>query len=185
MEQHLYESFSTLFGYADDHYRAHLTRLVSEIDRIRRESEDRKKWQVVWDEVESFVRQTRSLSVQDLEELYTRTFDINPVCSLEIGWHLYGETYGRGAFLVKMRDLLRSKGIEESSELPDHLVHVLKLLDRMEGDEREVFAKTYVVPGVKKILDGLAGRSNPYESLVRAVHVALMEHQLRGEPHHG
>ncbi len=41
------------------------------------------------------------------EELYTRTFDLNPVCALEIGWHLFGEDYERGAFLVRMRDQLR------------------------------------------------------------------------------
>ena len=38
---------------------------------------------------------------EQIQELYTRTFDINPVCTLEIGWHIFGEDYARGALLVK------------------------------------------------------------------------------------
>ena len=67
-----------------------------------------------------------------LEELYTRTFDINPVCSLETGWHLFGEDYNRGAFLVRMRGLLRQHGIEEGAELTDHLESALRVLSVME-----------------------------------------------------
>ena len=33
------------------------------------------------------------MSLEQIQELYTRTFDINPVCTLEIGWHIYGEDY--------------------------------------------------------------------------------------------
>ena len=29
----------------------------------------------------------------ELEEAYTRTFDVNPSCALDIGWHLFGEDY--------------------------------------------------------------------------------------------
>jgi len=34
------------------------------------------------------------------------TFDINPACALEVGWHLFGEDYMRGQFLVRMREEL-------------------------------------------------------------------------------
>jgi nitrate reductase delta subunit len=33
------------------------------------------------------------LSIEEMQELFTRTFDLNPVCTLEIGWQLYGEDY--------------------------------------------------------------------------------------------
>jgi nitrate reductase delta subunit len=66
----------------------------------------------------SFVSEIEKMGVTDLEEFYTRTFDINPVSALEIGWHLYGEQYERGAFLVKMRELSRTLGVEESTSLP-------------------------------------------------------------------
>src|SRR6266568_3182701 len=55
------------------------------------------------------------------QELYVQTFEFNPACTLELGWHLFGENYERGEFLVRMREQLRRHGIAESNELPDHL----------------------------------------------------------------
>ena len=47
--------------------------------------------------VGSFVRQIQSLPLEKVQELYTHTFELNPVCALEVGWQLYGEEYARGA----------------------------------------------------------------------------------------
>ena len=69
------------------------------------------------------------------QELYVQTFEFNPACTLELGWHLFGENYERGEFLVRMRDLLRRHGIAESTELPDHLTHVLALVGRLDHEE--------------------------------------------------
>lgn len=93
-----------------------------------------------------------ALSPEQREELYTRTFDINPVCSLEIGWQLFGEEYHRGALLVRLRSELRRHGIEETAELPDHLTHVLSLLDRMDAAQASSFAHCCVIPAVDKML---------------------------------
>ncbi len=116
---------------------------------------------------------TRGLDLSDLEELYTRTFDFSPSCALEIGWHLFGEDYHRGALLVRLREELARHGIQESRELPDHLTHVLPLVDRMEPDEAARFVSACVTPAVKRILAGLEGQQNPYERLFRCVVVTL------------
>ena len=105
------------------------------------------------------------LSLEQLQELYVQTFDWNPATCLEIGWHLYGEQYDRGEFLVKMRQELRRHGLEESAELPDHLSHALRLAARMEPGEAEEFREKFVRPAVEKILPALNG--NPYQRLLR------------------
>ena len=63
----------------------------------------------------------------EVEEAFTGTFDVNPPCALEVGWHLFGEEYARGLFLVRMREELRKYNLPESVELTDHLHHVLAL----------------------------------------------------------
>ncbi len=45
-----------------------------------------------------------SMSRGEIEEMFTRTFEINPVCALEVGWHVYGEEYARGALMVRLRE---------------------------------------------------------------------------------
>ena len=92
-----------------------------------------------------------------MQELYVQTFEFNPACTLEIGWHIFGENYERGEFLVRMRDLLRRHGIAESSELPDHLCHILPLLDRLEPEEAADLVGQFVLPALTKIKDALNG----------------------------
>ncbi|MEK8024139.1 MAG: molecular chaperone TorD family protein [Candidatus Hydrogenedentota bacterium] len=114
-------------------------------------------------------------TLSDMEELFTRTFDINPVCSFEIGWHLFGEQYERGAFMVRMRGLMRQFDIEESAELPDHLAHALLLIDRMPSDEAAKLARE-ILPAVVKMLDGLSDRKaegNPYRDLMFVIMEAI------------
>lgn len=115
------------------------------------------------------------LSPEAREELYTRTFDINPVCSLEIGWQLFGEEYHRGALLVRLRGELRRHGIEESTELPDHLTHVLSLLDRMDGGEAQSFAECCVIPALDKMLVAFEEQENPYGDVLLAVGLFLKQ----------
>ncbi|MBL8849760.1 MAG: hypothetical protein JNG89_08750, partial [Planctomycetaceae bacterium] len=38
-----------------------------------------------------FVKFAESRSIEELEEEFTRTFELNPACALEVGWHLFGE----------------------------------------------------------------------------------------------
>jgi len=119
-------------------------------------------------------------SAGDLEELYTRTFDVNPVCALETGWHLFGEDYNRGAFLVRMRGLLREYGIEEGAELPDHLANALRVLPAMPGDQAMGLAREFVLPAVIKMRAGFASPDNPYGAVLAEVERFLRDRY--GEP---
>lgn len=135
--------------------------------------------------LQAFQAAVAPLTVEEREELYTRTFDINPVCSMEIGWQLFGEDYHRGALLVRLRGELRLRGIEESTELPDHLTHVLALLDRMSDSEAQAFAECCVIPAVDKMLLAFEEKDNPYANLLLAVGMYLKQRfvaSLTGEP---
>ena len=105
----------------------------------------------------------------EVQELYTRTFDINAVCTLEIGWHIYGEDYARGALLVKLREQLRLVNVPESCELPDHLTHVLMLFGRLVGEDADELAARYQLPGLDKMSKGMAEGKHPYRGLIEAV----------------
>ncbi len=109
---------------------------------------------------------SRRMSRGEIEEMFTRTFEINPVCALEVGWHVYGEEYARGALMVRLREELRRHGIPEITELPDHLTHVLQLLGRLEPELADDLAGRYVIPALEKMLAGVEGKDCPYEELL-------------------
>ena len=53
-------------------------------------------------------------SIEDLQELFTGTFDMDPDCALDLGWHLFGEDRRRGVFLIKLRKELSRHRIAET-----------------------------------------------------------------------
>lgn len=113
------------------------------------------------------------MSIIDLEELFTRTFDINPVCALEVGWQLYQENYERGMFIVRMRRLMKQFELPESKELPDHLTHVMQAAGRLNDDELAGFASGYALPAVEKMLKGFGETDNPYKHALTAIQSEL------------
>lgn len=123
--------------------------------------------------IEGFAHSVAGQTVEELQELYTRSFDLNPVCALEVGWHLYGENYERGRFLVRMRELLEMLEIDETVELPDHLTSVLPALARLPAADAHDLASRYVAQALRTMLDGLAGKENPYEEVLQAVREVL------------
>ena len=128
-------------------------------------------------DLRSFLDWARTRDPVEVEELYAATFDSDEACALEIGWHLYGEAYQRGVFLVEMRRRLRELGIEEGSELPDHLSHVLRWLARALEPERppaaareaERIVRFALVPALASVCAGLERKSSPWLPLLRAL----------------
>jgi len=125
--------------------------------------------------VDAFAGEVAGLSMEGLQELYTGTFDLDPACTLDLGWHLYGEAYERGRFLVTLRGLLREHGIVESGELPDHLSHVLPLLGRMAPEEAAELAKRAVAPALVTMSKALEPTENPYRHVLAAARALVDE----------
>lgn len=78
----------------------------------------------------AFLELIRQLSLGEWEELYTRTWDLDPLVAPYIGFHIWGEDYRRGNFLARLQTAYRSSGMGVDSELPDHLVSILRYLNQ-------------------------------------------------------
>lgn len=115
-----------------------------------------------------FKQRIDGLSLTDLQEQYTAVFDMNPASTLDLGWHLFGETRERGGFLVVLRADLERVGVPEVTELPDHLFHVLMLLDREEPARAAVLA-ALVAPAVSAVRAALEERGSVYADLLAAI----------------
>lgn len=124
--------------------------------------------------LESFACGIAPLDPGEVEELYTRTFDLLAPCCLDVGYQLFGETYQRGSFLVKLREATRRHGIETGSELPDHLPVMLRLLARLDraGDPRGL-AEEAILPALGRMRAALGDGANPYAALLAAIDTSL------------
>ena len=155
----IYERFAKLFEYPGKDYRANAEECLTALQG---------EHSVASESLEEFCAPIRNLSTDDLQELFTRTFDLNPMCTLEIGWQLYGEDYQRGEFLVKMREQLREFNLRESGELPDHLTHGLVLLAHLEPDEAAEFAGSYLLPALDKMRTNWRENRNAFAALLES-----------------
>lgn len=121
-------------------------------------------------DLDTFVRTARSSTVERLQEAFTQSFDLNPACALEVGWHLYGEDYARGEFLSRMRAALRAHGIPEGTELPDHLASLLALVALTEPTAADDLLRDALTPAVGKMLGALEKTESPFLPILRAIH---------------
>lgn len=66
--------------------------------------------------------------IYEIEELFGKTFHIQAICYLDLGYVLYAEDYKRGEFLVQMKNEQRKVNNDCGVELPDNLPNALTLL---------------------------------------------------------
>jgi len=78
------------------------------------------------------------LPVDDLEamqELYTRSFDVQAATTLDIGYVLFGDDYKRGILLANLNREHRTANIDTGTELADYIPNLLRLMAVIEDEE--------------------------------------------------
>lgn len=110
------------------------------------------------------------------EERYTALFDMNPVCTLHVGYHLFGDTYPRGEFLAGLGAELRRAGVSTNGDLPDFLPTVLRLLDRLhDAEDRRALQEAALLPALDRMRAALAESKDSWSHVLRALPEALAE----------
>ena len=96
------------------------------------------------------------LPVDDLiamQELYTRTFDVQAITTLDLGYVLFGDDYKRGELLANLNREHTHKHNDCGSELADHLPNVLRLIPLIEDDELLTeLVQEIVAPAVSQMI---------------------------------
>lgn len=106
----------------------------------------------------------------ELQEYYSKTFDVGALCCMDIGYVIFGEDYKRGEFLVNMKAEFRKFGMENQIELADYLPNVLRLIYHHD-DKRfvEEIAYCITIPALKEIINEFRSPDNIYRKLLQMV----------------
>lgn len=73
--------------------------------------------------------------LDEVQEVFTRSFDVQSITTLGVGYVMFGDDYKRGEVLVNLNREHREAGVDCASELPDHLPNVLRLVARWQDPE--------------------------------------------------
>ena len=92
--------------------------------------------------------------LDEVQEIFTRSFDVQSITTLSVGYVMFGDDYKRGELLVNLNRELRDVDIDPGSELADPLPTVLRLIARWEDRElaRE-FVEEILHPAVQQMLE--------------------------------
>lgn len=129
--------------------------------------------------LERFNIEMEKRALAQMQELYTTTFDMQPVCYPYVGYHLFGESYKRGAFMAQLNEAYHAFGYSAGQELPDHLSVILRFLAldaiNREGDFCRALVKEGLTPALEKMLQAFGKESeNPYFGPLSALHLFLV-----------
>lgn len=119
-------------------------------------------------ELAQFIRRIKRLPAAEWEELYTRTFDLNPAVAPYIGYQIWGESAPRRNWMSRLSRAMGEQGIDLGGELPDHIVPILRYLAAADRPETDLLEKYETA--VKRMTTVLSEKDpqNPYLLLLEA-----------------
>src|SRR5512139_3765259 len=104
---------------------------------------------------EGLLRSLKGCELEKLKEIYTITFDMQPVCYPYVGYQLFGESYKRGSFMAQLNEAYHSSGFSAGKELPDHISIILRFLGLTIAKREDEFGATLLheglLPALKKM----------------------------------
>lgn len=128
-----------------------------------------------------FLDFVRENSLDKIEEVYTKTFHIQAVCYLDLGYVIFGEDYKRGEFLVNMKKEQLLANNDCGNELADNLVNVLTLIPLIKIDDfRNDLTSKIVIPALRKMLEEFTEhRMQIREKVIRKMQKAVLQEGLQ------
>lgn len=144
-DRNQYNLLANLFRYPKDGYADNVNETAAML---------KDNYPKAYEEIKPFVDIVNSNTNYETEEIFGKTFHIQAICFLDIGYVLFAEDYKRGDFLVQMKNEQRKANNDCGEELADNLPNVLALMALLED---EVFlgelAVRVMVKALKLMLD--------------------------------
>lgn len=145
------ELFAHILGYPDER----LKKTTAQLIKLLEQSSDsyNKNLIAAIDYLKIFYYYLEKTNIREQEEVYTQTFEVQSITTLDIGYILFGDDYKRAELLVHLNQEIVRYKVDTSIELADHLANILKLLHRTEDDVlKKDLIDCVAYPGLKRII---------------------------------
>lgn len=169
LQQHqkLCRQFATLLSYPAQDVVFEAADCIANLRQVNREASQ---------SFESFVRFIEANDINRIEEAFTRTFDLQPLCHPYVGYQLCGESQQRTMFILKLRELYDEFSFVSDNELPDHLSEVLRFVGSINNQKcRNEIIQDGLLPALEKISLGNESDTQPYLALLDALQLFLAD----------
>ncbi len=112
-----------------------------------------------------------------MQEIYTRSFDVQAITTLDLGYVVFGDDYKRGELLVNLSREHREAGNDCGDELGDHLPNLLRLIAvHPDAAMMEELVQLIVAPALRQmVVQFNPDRLELKEKLYRKHHRTVIE----------
>jgi len=108
-------------------------------------------------ELQRFLEIISPHDVKTLQELYTRSFDVQAITTLDTGYVLFGDDYKRGELLANLNREHVQAGNNCGTELADHLPNILRLIPKLkDGELAAELVQEIIAPALRKMINEFA-----------------------------
>lgn len=105
------------------------------------------------EDINEFFRHLPSHDLDEMQELFVRTFDVQAITTLDIGYVLFGDDYKRGELLANLNREHRLLENDCGSELADHLPNLLRLIAKLGKNElAHELVQEILAPAIQKMI---------------------------------
>ena len=129
------------------------------------------------EDMDTFAELLPAHDLNKMEELYIRSFDVQSVTTLDIGYVLFGDDYKRGELLANLNREHGQTDNDCGSELGDHLPNLLRLISKL--DDRDLIVEMMeelIVPALTKMISEFEpGRMKKKNELYKKHYKTLIE----------
>ncbi len=109
--------------------------------------------------LQPFTDVVSTVSKYELEDLYLRTFEVQSITTLDIGYVVFGDDYKRGELLVNLNKEHQIYNIDCGGELADNLSNVLKLINVLEDKSLLTdLINKLVAPALVRMIQGFGDK---------------------------
>ena len=139
--------YKYLFQYPDENFHFYLKNLISNLENYQDET--------LAKYIEKIKYGFKDLGSTELKELYSHTFDWNPSTCLYMGYYLFGESYFRSTFLIKLTEAFEFYQFQKTkSEMSDHLSILLDFsANYLDDTDLYDFLETVILLSLDKFLN--------------------------------
>lgn len=140
-----YSKFANIFDYPDEDF----SLIVQEVNGFLS-----KHYPAAAKEFQPFADRMLGINLLDQQELFIRSFDIQSLTTLDLGYILFGDDYKRGELLVNLNREHKALNNDCGNELADYLPNILRLLSKItDGIFLQEFIEKILAPALNHMIN--------------------------------
>ncbi len=142
-----YLYFAKILDYPTDSLKKDISYLISLIDK--NESKDK-----IILPIKEFLNVISKKNIAEIQEIYIKSFEIQSIVTLNIGYLIYGDDYKRAELLINLNNEYKNINIKCENDLSDYLPNILIFLSKCTNINLiNEFVSNFLIPSLKVMID--------------------------------